>query len=140
MKVPSIGPAATQAAQRARQSGPAGGSRFLDHLGKAADSELEAAPAVGALAGLSAVLVVQEAGEEGERAARRQLARHGEDILDRLEEIRRDILMGGVPRTRLETLAQMLRTRRPGVSDPRLLQILDEIELRAAVEIAKLTR
>jgi len=67
-------------------------------------------------------------------------AQRGADILDKLEEIRRDILAGAVPRDRLENLAQSLRQRRVQVSDPRLIEIIDEIELRAAVEIAKLTR
>jgi hypothetical protein len=140
MKIPTIAPAATPATQKTRRAGPAGGPRFLDHLDKPGEPELEASPAIGSVAGLAGVLAAQEVGEDGERTARRQLARHGEDILDRLEELRRDILAGGVPRARLETLAQTLRSRRAGVSDPRLIQILDEIELRAAVEIAKLTR
>jgi hypothetical protein len=68
------------------------------------------------------------------------LAQHGVDILDKLEEIRRDLLAGGIPRERLENLAQTLRARRAHVSDPRLIEIIDEIELRAAVEIAKYGR
>jgi hypothetical protein len=35
-------------------------------------------------------------------------------------------------------LAQLVRARRDQVDDPRLIAILDEIELRAAVELAKL--
>jgi hypothetical protein len=141
MKVPTIGPAAgTTATQKARRAGPAGGSRFLDHLDKSGEPELDAAPPVAGIAAAAMVLAAQEVGEEAEQGARRQLARRGEDILDRLDEIRRDILLGAVPRERLESLAQALRSRRAQVTDPRLIAILDDIELRAAVEIAKLTR
>jgi hypothetical protein len=68
------------------------------------------------------------------------LYRRGDDILERLDEIRRDILAGAVSRARLENLSQMLRTRRATIADPKLLEIIREIELRAEVEIAKLTR
>lgn len=142
MKVPTIRPTATPATQRTQRSAPTGGARFADHLDKASESDGEVAE-TGRLAGVSAttsILSAQEVADEGDRPARRQLARRGEDILDRLEEIRRDILAGGVSRQRLENLAQSLRQRRAHVTDPRLIEILDEIELRAAVEIAKLTR
>lgn len=41
---------------------------------------------------------------------------------------------------RLEALAQLIRAKREQVDDPRLDEILGEIELRAAVELAKLDR
>jgi len=53
---------------------------------------------------------------------------------------RRALLAGSVPKDRLIQLAQMVRARRDTVSDPRLATILDEIELRAEVELAKLSR
>ena len=140
MKVPTIGPAATPAAPRTRGAASADGGRFRDHLKTSADSETDGVQAVTGLSGGASVLAAQEVGDDPERAARQKLARRGEDVLDRLDEIRRDILLGAVPRERLENLAQTLRIRRASVNDPRLIAILDEIELRAAVEIAKLTR
>ncbi len=41
---------------------------------------------------------------------------------------------------KLVDIAQMMRTQRQTTDDPRLNEIIDEIELRAEVEIAKLTR
>ncbi len=68
------------------------------------------------------------------------LLRRGEDILDRLDELRHALLMGVVPKERLIQLAQMVpRPARPGRrSAPGC--VLDEIELRAEVELAKLSR
>jgi len=60
-------------------------------------------------------------------------------MLDELEQIRLGLLLGQIPRARLEQLAQMVRARREQLDDPKLIAILDEIELRAAVELAKLT-
>jgi hypothetical protein len=59
-------------------------------------------------------------------------------MLDELEQIRLGLLLGAIPRAKLEQLAQLVRARREQVDDPRLMAILDEIELRAAVELAKL--
>lgn len=142
MKVPEIRTGATPATQRTQKASSTGGARFADHLSKTDDSESEVAGTSGVLgvSALSSILSAQEVDEDGEKSSRRQLAQRGTDILDRLEEIRRDILAGGVPRQRLENLAQTLRQRRANVTDPRLIEIMDEIELRAAVEIAKLTR
>ena len=142
MKVPTIRPTASPATQKTRRSSPAGGARFADHLNKTTESDGEIASTAGVsgVAAISSILSAQEVVDEGDSAARRQLARRGDDILDRLEEIRRDILSGVVSRQRLENLAQSLRQRRTEVKDPRLIEIIDEIELRAAVEIAKLTR
>ena len=142
MKVPEIRSTATPATQRSQRTSSTSGPRFSDHLNKAEESEGEVAGPSGVVgvSALSALLGAQEVEEDGERASRRKLAQRGADILDKLEEIRRDILAGGVPRERLENLAQSLHQRRAHVSDPRLIEIIDEIELRAAVEIAKLTR
>lgn len=93
-----------------------------------------------AVVGLDAVLAAQATGDATEEESKRQLMQRGHDILDRLEDIRRDLLLGLIPKDRLINLAQLLRTKRQQVSDPVLLELLDDIELRAEVEIAKLTR
>jgi len=46
--------------------------------------------------------------------------------------------MGAIPKDRLGNLVRLVRARRDGVMDPKLTAILDDIELRAMVELAKL--
>jgi hypothetical protein len=92
-----------------------------------------------ALSGVSAVLALQGAPDSTERRARQRAIQRGDAMLDDLEQIRLGLLLGSIPRARLEQLAQLVRARREQVDDPRLVAILDEIELRAAVELAKLT-
>ncbi len=141
MKVPEIRSTPTPATQRSQRTSSTTGPRFSDHLSKTeGEGEVAGTSGVVGVSALSGLLGAQEVEEDGERASRRQMAQRGADILDKLEEIRRDILAGAVPRERLENLAQSLRLRRANVTDPRLIEIIDEIELRAAVEIAKLTR
>ena len=68
---------------------------------------------------------------------RRAVAR-GNDILDKLEDLRAELLTNGVSKQKLIALAQELRERRDAGLDDELNAILDEIELRAEVELAKL--
>jgi hypothetical protein len=64
--------------------------------------------------------------------------RFGHDLLDRLEALRLAMLDGRIARPALAQLASLLAARRGQVRDPGLAQVLAEIELRAAVELAKL--
>jgi hypothetical protein len=135
-----IDPAAPQRPSTARRAGGAGPARS-DGFAKALSEEGTTAGGVSGSAPigvLDAMLAAQEVPDatEGRRRARRR----GEDILDRLEEIRLGLLLGTVSQARLQQLAQALRSARGQVDDPRLDEILDEIELRAAVELAKLAR
>ena len=93
-----------------------------------------------AVTGINSILTVQEIIDHPEREERRQLAEWGNDILDALDDIRHGFLIGAIPKERLETLAQRLRVRKASVSDPRLIDIINEIELRAEIELAKLSR
>ena len=60
-------------------------------------------------------------------------------MLDRLDDIRLGLLTGTVSKERLTELSRMARVRRGETDDPRLVEVLDEIELRAEVELAKLS-
>jgi hypothetical protein len=61
------------------------------------EGEVAGTSGVVGVSALSGLLGAQEVEEDGERASRRQMAQRGADILDKLEEIRRDILAGAVP-------------------------------------------
>jgi hypothetical protein len=85
---------------------------------------------------LDALLALQEVPDATQRGSAG--VRRGFDLLDRLDEIRMGLLMGSIPADRLGNLVRMVRARRDGVMDPKLNSILDDIELRAMVELAKL--
>lgn len=90
---------------------------------------------VGAAAGLGAMLAVQAVDEPVER--RRRAVRRGHTLLDRLEELRLGLLEGAVPMASLQRLRMELAGGDP-TDDPALRAVLEGIELRAAVELAKL--
>jgi hypothetical protein len=84
---------------------------------------------------LHALLSLQEVSDSTEGRSRAR--RRAEDLLDRLEELRLAIALGEVPLDRLEDLARVLGQRQGMADDPKLAQIINEIEIRAAVELAK---
>ena len=72
--------------------------------------------------------------------ARGRARRRGEQVLDLLDRIRLGILAGTLSQPELTNLARLVRSRRDEIDDPRLAEILGEIELRAEVELAKFSR
>lgn len=95
-----------------------------------------AAPvAAGSLDGLLAVQAEEDSGQRKRRQARR-----GHDLLDGLDALKAALLAGRVDAGRLAQLAEALSSRRESTDDPRLDEVLAHIELRAAVELAKLGR
>lgn len=133
--------AAGGGARRVDKSSAAPGA-FKAALAETLDgpSGVASADAPTQIAGIDALLLVQAVDDSTEREARKRMLRRGEDILDKLEEVRHGLLMGTLPKEKLTELADMVRSRRESCQDPRLAALLDEIELRAEVEIAKLSR
>lgn len=127
-------------ARRKPAAGATKSPEFALHLRTESPAPLEDPSSVDAPASLSALLGVQEVDDEAERGARRAAARYGNAVLDRLDELREDVLAGRVSVDRLASLAHALRANRELSRDPRLSEVIEEIELRAQVEIAKLTR
>jgi hypothetical protein len=100
--------------------------------------ETEAArPASGVMqtSALDALLSVQEAGDSTESTKRAK--RRGVDMLDQLDRIRVGLLTGGIPVSALEQLERMVHSQREKLMDPLLMSVLDEIDLRVQVELAK---
>lgn len=122
--------------RRTSKSSQASGTSFSEHLEETDD----AAPAqgTGALGAVSGVLDLQEVDDALARAARGKL--RAEDLLEKLDDLRLDLLTGGISKTKLMRLAEVVNSRRAEVADPKLGAILDEIDLRAQVELAKFTR
>ena len=93
------------------------------------------------MVGIGGILAAQSVDPDGapNREQRQRRAARGTDLLDRLEEVRRGLLTGSIPKSRLQELAQLVREKRERGADPLISRLLDEIELRAEVELAKLS-
>ena len=141
MKVSNVGSSKSTAGTSRKSAVSGSGEAFAKHLAEAV--AVGDAPAVGearTVQSADALLAVQEAETSTERSARQFARQRGESMLGRLNKLKDGILAGTLPKKELAELAQALRAPRKPSSDPRLEEILDEIELRAEVELAKLTR
>jgi hypothetical protein len=119
---------------------PAGGSSFNLPATGAAGSATPAARAGGVtgVASLDALLALQQA--DGPLERRRKAVGRAGKILDVLDDLRLAVIDGEVSGAHLEHLVRAVRDQREGTDDPGLEGVLDEIEMRAAVELAKLQR
>jgi len=112
------------------------GVEFAGHLPAGEETSTARSVGIGASPAVDSLLALQEVPEDPGR--RRRAMKRGQELLDRLDEIRIALLSGRLPQDQLQKLAESLKTRKESVGDPKLAQILDEIEIRAAVELAKL--
>ncbi len=83
---------------------------------------------------ISALLAVQGDDQERQRSA---AVSRGHDTLDVLDSLKVDVLSGHVSRQKLLHLASLVDKQRQNLGDPSLMNVLDHIELRARVELAK---
>ncbi|MCK4939122.1 MAG: flagellar assembly protein FliX [Rhodospirillaceae bacterium] len=149
MSIKITGPGGTKSPsgpKRTKGAAASGGSSFADQL-KAASGVSGAEGVTGSgiveksqVEGVDAILAMQESGDGGEERARKQAAAYGIELLDKLNELQDGLLLGAIPKDKLMEIAHKIRSERGRVDDAQLNDILDEIELRAEVEIAKYTR
>lgn len=143
MKISKVG--STEKAGSVKKKKPtAKGGEFAEQVrGVAGAGETEAAQALdnASPAGpVEALFAVQEVPDATDGRSRKVLRQFGDELLDRLDDFRLAILAGVISKEKLAELAQKLRQKRQQSDDPRLNEIIDEIELRCEVEVAKLTR
>ena len=97
--------------------------------------ETKAARSAAPMTGLESMLALQSV--EDPLARRRKAMRRGGNLLDVLDAMKVDVLAGVDDLGRLERLRAMIAEARDPSGEPGLDSVLDEIELRAQVEIAK---
>jgi hypothetical protein len=120
--------------RRDEKADAAHGEKFAAALaGEPPPAPATAAPALNTL---DTLLTIQEVPDAA--AGRRRAVQRADSLLDRLDELRLGLLAGVLPRERLNELARLAGSARAGFNDPGLTQLLDQIDLRVAVELAKL--
>lgn len=99
---------------------------------------LQKPPTVAGATGLDALLALQSVDMTVER--RKKATQRGRTILDLLDAVKLGVLDGTLNPAMLDSLSSAVGSAREATDDPTLEGILDEIELRAEVELAKLQR
>ncbi len=133
MKV--VGPNGVSTPTSARATRSTSGFSLGQTAAAAAPSAATASAAAGGVSDVSALMALQ--GIEGPLERRRRAIRRGGGLLDRLDELKLALLSGDADEASLDRLARSLREERADGGDPGLNAVLDQIDLRASVELAK---
>lgn len=134
MRINATGRIETPQPTRRREKVQGGSSFHVDDTH--GTPHAQAADAAIGVGSVEALIAIQQAPDATTGRAKSLL--RADSILDALDDVRVGLLSGGVPRATLHRLAHLVRDREGEFTDPRLQEVLDEIELRAHVELAKL--
>ncbi|MCB1538892.1 MAG: flagellar assembly protein FliX [Rhodospirillales bacterium] len=121
---------------KARKSGDVSSSfgAFLDSDVEEADGPRGGAPVMG----VGSLLAAQAAEDPTERKARKRMTARAGKVLDALEGVHRGLLSGQITAETLERVSASVAERREKIEDPALSDLLDQVDLRAQVEMAKM--
>jgi hypothetical protein len=135
MKVTGTGGLAPPAGAASRPAGTASGFSVGGGAAPASTATTARVGGSAPVASADALLALQEV--EGPLERRRRAVRRAGRLLDALDEVKLALLGGDQSGPALQRLAQAVREHRAGADDPMLEGVLDEIDTRAAVELAK---
>lgn len=90
------------------------------------------------IAQVDALLAIQGAEDPTAGASRRRMRQRSDTILSELDEIRMAMLNGSLTVGHMIDIADVVASHREKIMDPALTGIMDEIDLRAQVELAKM--
>lgn len=136
MKVTGPGGIGSSSGARPARSAGGDGFRIITPESAGGASQASSVSAAQGVMGVEALLALQDVGGPLER--KRRAVRRAGRILDVLEDLKVALLEGELSGADLDRLRRAVRDERANTDDPALEAVLDEIELRAAVEVAKL--
>jgi hypothetical protein len=137
MKVNGTSGVGSTTGVRAARPGGGGPGFQLPSIGGASGAgQSSSVSGVAGVMGMDALLALQDVGGPLER--KRKAVRRAGLILDVLEDVKVALLDGAITANDLDRLRRAVRDERSQTDDPKLEAVLDEVEVRAAVELAKL--
>lgn len=133
------GPGGPQGPSKSKNKGKAGesGESFGAYVSAGPQS---AAPAqtTQSIAQLDALLAIQGAEDPASKAAKKRMRERSNTILTELDKIRMAMLGGTLTVGHMIDVADVVASHREKIMDPAMTAIMDEIDLRAQVELAKM--
>ena len=135
MKITDInGVKSSSKLKKAKKTGDGGA---FDAMLSGSDSvdESSAPASIGAIEAPSSLLSLQEVGSDS--GSRQQSMQQGKNSLDILDELRRDMLLGEDNSYTLQRMREQQARLNNQIHDPQMQSVIDDIDLRLAVEIAK---
>ncbi len=131
------GPESTKKSSGAKKTSSADAARFHDLMAAAGAEKSSGAVAAQSVNHIDALLAVQGAEDPTERASRGRMRGRADNLLAALDNIRGALLGGTLTLGDVINVADTVASHREKISDPQLTAVLDEIDLRAQIEIAK---
>lgn len=117
-----------------------GGGSFSAYLSESMKAESGQVANVGSISVADAIFATQMVNGEEEREIKKKLLKKASTFIDKLEEIRDGLLVGYISKDKLIDISRMIKERQVETTDERLKNLMEEIELRVEVELAKLMR
>ena len=100
----------------------------------------QGAQATQSIAKVDALLTVQGVGNATDGKTKRRMVDRGEKVIRQLDHLRLSILKGDMTLGQVIDIADVVASHRENVNDPEMTAVLDEIDLRAQIEIAKMRK
>ncbi|MEH6526340.1 MAG: flagellar assembly protein FliX [Sneathiella sp.] len=135
MRVGGPGKTNSTAGAKGGKSASKSGAKFSvpeEEVESATASGVPSASPIGSIDAIMALQGISDSTEQNEKTLEK-----GENLLEKLDEIRHGLLMGKVSPEKLMQLKDTLASYNISESDPKLAEIVKDIEVRAAVELAK---
>jgi len=117
-------------------SGDGAFKSMMDDAGGAAESA--GASMSAGIASVDILLAAQSVDDATQGKAKRQAKQRADTILDKLNDLKVAMVSGNITLGHMISIADVVASHRDNITDPELTAILDEIDLRAHVELAKL--
>jgi hypothetical protein len=132
------GPNRTQGAGATSKKDKVGGNGSFGAMVTGGAQESAGTAAAQSIAGIDTLLALQGAEDPTERAAKKRMRVRADGLLSELDKIRMALLTGNLTVGHVLNIADVVALHRERIMDPQLTAILDEIDLRAQIEIAKM--
>ena len=116
------------------------GVSFSDYLSSGKIDQNQQVQATSAITSADAIFAAQMVSDEEEHQIKKKLIKKSNTLIDNLEEIRNGLLSGEISKDRLIEISRFVKQKDISSQDERLQEILQEIELRVEVELAKLMK
>jgi len=137
MKITGPGQIQSKTVKKATSKRSAGGAAFSKQVSsEPAISETVGVSGSAPIASVDALWALQEAPDSTDGRSKGLM--RADEMLEMLEDVRKGLLLGAISMPNLRKLADMARNQKSSTGDKNLNGILEEIELRAEVELAKL--
>lgn len=127
------GPSKTNKKDKASSSDESFGDMVSSQVGTSAPTG-----ATKSIAMVDSLLAAQSVEDPTARAAKKRMRSRSLSVLDELEKIRMGMLSGTMTVGHMIDIADVVASHREKITDPSLTAIMDEIDLRAQVELAKM--